>query len=72
MTAAVMAAAVTTTVAAAVTAGFSTSDGERRQADNDRCGKGEECSALEHFWFPKFARPRAHPRSRTCLSLKRG
>ena len=44
VTAAVMAAAVTTTVAA----GFSTR-GERRQADNDRCGKGEKCSALEHF-----------------------
>ena len=41
---AVMTAAVTTTVAA----GFSTR-GERRQADNDRCGKGEKCSALEHF-----------------------
>ena len=39
---------VTTTVAAAVTAGFGTSDGERRQADNNRCGKGEDCSAFEH------------------------
>ena len=47
VTAAVMAAAVTTTVAA----GFSTR-GERRQADNDRCGKGEKCSALEHFLGP--------------------
>jgi hypothetical protein len=49
----VMAAAVhhmptATAVAAALTAGFSTGDGQRRQADNDRCGKGEDCSALEH------------------------
>jgi hypothetical protein len=35
-------------VAAPVSAGFSTG-GERRQADNYRCGKGEDCSALEHF-----------------------
>jgi hypothetical protein len=35
-------------VAAPVAAGFSIGS-ERRQADNYRCGKGEDCSALEHF-----------------------
>jgi hypothetical protein len=49
MTAAVhmSAAAVSATMTAAVAAGFSTG-GERRQADNDRCGKGENRRALEH------------------------
>lgn len=47
-TAAMMAAAAAAT-AAAVTAGLGIRDGERRQADNNRCGKGEDCSALEHF-----------------------
>jgi hypothetical protein len=65
-----VAAAVTTTVAAAVTAGFGTSDGERRQADNNRCGKGEQCSALEHVSGSLGCTAGAHPRSRTLLSLK--
>jgi hypothetical protein len=65
-----VAAAVTTTVAAAVTAGFSTGDGERRQADNNRCGKGEQCSALEHVSGSLGCTAGAHPRSRTLLSLK--
>jgi len=65
-----VAAAVTATVAAAVTAGFGTSDGERRQADNNRCGKGEQCSALEHVSGSLGCTAGAHPRSRTLLSLK--
>ncbi|MBX9775796.1 MAG: hypothetical protein K2Y71_15550 [Xanthobacteraceae bacterium] len=48
VTAAMMTAAVAATVAATVTAGFSPR-GERRQADNNRCGEGEERSALQHF-----------------------
>jgi hypothetical protein len=64
------AAAVTTTVAAAVTAGFSTGNGERRQADNNRCGKSEDCSALEHVLGSLVCPAGAHPRSRTLLSLK--
>lgn len=63
-------AAAVSTVAAALTAGFGTSDGERRQADNDRCGKGEDCSALEHVCGSLVCSAGAHPRSRTHKSLK--
>jgi hypothetical protein len=65
-----VAAAVTTTVAAAVTAGFSTGDGERRQADNDCCDKGEDCSALEHICGSLGCSAEDHPRTRAWLSLK--
>jgi hypothetical protein len=78
MTVMAMAAAVhhmptAATVAAAVTAamtGFSTRDGERRQADNNRCGKGEDCSALEHVSGSLVCSAGAHPRSRAPVSLK--
>jgi hypothetical protein len=63
-------AAAVTTVAAALTAGFGTSDGERRQADNDRCGKGEDCSALEHVCGSLVCSAGAHPRSRAHKSFK--
>lgn len=62
------AAAVAAAMAAAVTAGFSTR-GERRQADNDCCGKGEDCSALEHF-RGSLCSAEAHPRTRAPVSLK--
>lgn len=57
--------AATTVVAAAAvtTAGFR-ARGERRQADNDRCGKGEDCSALEHFRGSFGCSAEGHPRSR--------
>jgi hypothetical protein len=42
-------AAAATTVATAVTAGFSGGGRERRHADGNRCDEGEDCSALEHF-----------------------
>jgi len=56
------AATVAAAMAAAVTAGFSTR-GERRQADNNCCGKGEDCSALEHF-LGSLCSAEAHPRTR--------
>jgi uncharacterized protein with FMN-binding domain len=68
-TATTVAAAMTAAVAAALTAGFSTSDGQRRQADNDRCGKGEDCSALEHVCGSLVCSAGAHPRSRASVSL---
>ena len=40
------------TVTAAVTTSVSIGDGEGRHADNDRCGKGEESSALRHVEVP--------------------
>ena len=58
-TAAAVAATVTATMTAAVTAtvtaSFSTG-GESCQADNDRCGKGEDCKALEHDEVPLVPR----------------
>jgi hypothetical protein len=60
------AAATTVVAAAAVTAaGFRTRGDERRQADNDRCGKGKDCSALEHF-RGSFCSAGAHPRAVPC------
>lgn len=63
-----MTATAATVVAAAALTGFSTR-GEGRQADNDRCGKGKDCSALEHF-RGSFCSAGAHPRTRALLSLK--
>src|SRR5262245_45833215 len=50
-------------MAAAVTTGLRTR-GERRQADNDCCGKGEDCSTLEHSVVPFVCSAGGHPRSR--------
>jgi hypothetical protein len=55
VTTAAVATAVTTTMTATVTASFSTG-GESCQADNDRCGKGEDCKALEHDEVPLVPR----------------
>jgi len=62
------AATVAAAMAAAVTAGFSTR-GERRQADDDCRGEGEDCSALEHF-RGSLCSAEAHPRTRAPVSLK--
>jgi hypothetical protein len=64
-----VAAAVTATMAAAaVTAGFSTGGGESRHADSDRCGKGEDCNALEHVCGSLVCSAGIHSR-RPCLCV---
>jgi hypothetical protein len=63
-TAAAMAAAVTATMTAGVRGG----GGESRHGDSDRCRKGEDCSALEHFSGSLVPRPGSSPGPCPCVA----
>jgi hypothetical protein len=63
-TAAAMAAAVTATMTAGVRGG----GGESRHGDSDRCRKGEDCSALEHFSGSLVPRPGSSPDPCLCVA----
>ena len=63
-------AAVTAAVTATMTAGVRGGGGESRHADSNRCGKGEDCNALEHFSGSFGSSAGDHPRVRASVSLK--
>jgi hypothetical protein len=58
---ATMAAAVAATMSAAATIRLSIGGGESRHAENNRCGKGDGCNALEHVSGSLVCFCRDHP-----------